>query len=113
MNPFDMMDRIVAHAHAWGIDDDGIARLSFHAPRPKLRLKDYEYALFQDWARHLVYPLLSASDTGLVAVGQLMSGHSITVNVRALPTDLQAYGMHGVITLGHIDLLVKAQQVTA
>ncbi|WP_326565106.1 hypothetical protein VSH64_25010 [Amycolatopsis rhabdoformis] len=112
MNSFDMMHRIVEHAKAWGLDVDGLSRLTFHAPRPQLRLRDFEYALFQDWARHLVYPLVSATDTGLVVVGQLMSGHAVTVSVRALPADLKAYGLHGVIALGHVAVLVEHQRGT-
>lgn len=110
-NTFDQMRAIVEHARAWGIDDDGISRVSFHGPAPMLRLKDYETDLFQRWARHLLIPLLSVGvgGTSLVATGQLMCGHRITVSVRVPAHELKALGMYGVLTLGQVSQIVLAE----
>lgn len=116
MNQFDALQKIVAHARAWGIDDDGIARVSFHGTAPTIRLKDHEIGLFRRWAEHLHLPLIavSPSSTALVVDGQLMCGHRVHVTVRVDSTAVRAAGVHGVLALGHIDQVAQTgTRVTA
>jgi hypothetical protein len=115
MNQLDMMQHIVDHARAWGIDDDHLARISFHGTAATIRLRDYAVDEFRRWAAHLCLPLISVTEpgTGLVADGQLMSGHRVHVTVRVTPTAIAAAGVHGVITLGHVDLVAQAGAVAA
>lgn len=110
MNQFDMLQHIVDHAHAWGIDDDGLARISFTGPAPTIRLKDREVDQFRRWAQHLHMPLIAvaACGTALVVDGQLMSGHRVHVTVRVSSTAVRAAGVHGVLTLGHVTQIAHA-----
>lgn len=110
MNQLDMMQHIVDHARAWGIDDDHLARISFHGATPTIRLKDYAVDEFRRWVAHLCLPMISVTETGtgLVADGQLMSGHRVHVTVRVDSTAVEAAGVHGVLALGHIDQVAQA-----
>jgi len=116
MNQLDILQKIVDHANAWGLDDDGITRVSFTGTAPTIRLKDHEVVLFRRWAAHLCMPLIavSAAGTALVVDGQLMCGHRVHVTARVDSAAVRAAGVHGVLTLGHVDQVAQAgTRVTA
>lgn len=104
MNQFSMLQKIVEHARAWGIDDDGLARVCFTGTAPTIRVKDYDVTRFRFWAAHLAFPLISVSESGtaLVVDGQLMCGYRVHVTVRVSPAAIDAAGMHGVLSLGQV-----------
>jgi hypothetical protein len=110
VNQLDMLQRIVDHANAWGLDDDGLARVSFTGTAPTIRLKDHEVDLFHRWAQHLGMPLIAvaACGTALVVDGQLMCGHRVHVTVRVDSSAVRAAGVHGVLTLGHVTQIAHA-----
>lgn len=110
MNQFDALQHIVDHAQAWGIDDDGITRVSFSKLAPTIRLRDHDVTLFHRWAQHLTMPLISIATTGtaLIVDGQLMCGHRVHVTVRVDPTTIQRAGAHGMLTLGHVTQIAQA-----
>lgn len=110
-----MLQKIVDHATAWGLDDDGITRVSFSGT-PTIRLRDHEVDLFHRWAQHLGMPLIAvaACGTALVVDGQLMCGHRVHVTVRVDSSAVRAAGVHGVLTLGHVTQIAHAgTRVTA
>lgn len=116
MNQFDTLQKIVDHARAWAIDDDGITRVTFTRTGPAIRLRDHDVDLFRRWAEHLHMPLIAvaASGTALVVDGQIQCGHRIHVTVRVSATAVRAAGAHGVLTLGHVTQIAHAgTRVTA